>query len=67
MSTGVILVLSGIICLGVCGFMFYKLMPQEGKPPSAWTGTDMRGTAVAMTLLLLLLSGLGLLAKGFGA
>lgn len=59
-----ILILSGVGCLAVCGLMFYKLMPQEGKPPSKWTGTDTRGTVVAMVLLVMLISGVGLLLKG---
>lgn len=59
-----ILIALGVACLAVCGLMFYKLMPEEGKPPSRWTGTDTRGTVVAMVLLMLLLAGLGLLAKG---
>jgi hypothetical protein len=64
MSNSVILIVAGLACLSVCGFLFYKLLPQEGKPPSAWTGTDTRGTAVAMGLLVLLLAGIGMLAKG---
>jgi hypothetical protein len=64
MSTSVILIVGGLVSLGVCGFLFYKLLPQEGKPPSPWTGTDTRGTAVAMGLLVLLLAGIGMLAKG---
>jgi hypothetical protein len=64
MSTSVILIIGGLACLSLCGLMFYKLMPQEGKPESAWTGSDTRGTAVAMLLLVLLLAGLGMLVKG---
>ena len=59
-----ILILSGVVCLAVCGVMFYKLMPQEGKPPSKWTGTDTRGTVAAMVLLVLLIAGIGMLLKG---
>jgi hypothetical protein len=59
-----ILILSGVACLAVCGVMFYKLMPQEGKPPSKWTGTDTRGTVAAMVLLVLLIAGIGMLLKG---
>jgi len=64
MSTSGILILSGILCLAACGYMFYKLMPQEGKPSSKLTGTDARGTAVAMALMTLLLAGVGMLIKG---
>lgn len=59
-----VLVILGVACLAVCGLMFYKLMPQEGKPPSKWTGTDTRGTVAAMFLLVMLLAGVGLLLKG---
>lgn len=58
------LILLGAACLVVCGLMFYKLMPQEGKPPSAWTGTDTKGTVAAMVLLVLLIFGVGMLLKG---
>ena len=64
MSTSAILIISGLVCLGLCGLMFYKVLPQEGKPESAWTGTDARGTAFAMMLLLLMITGLSLVAKG---
>jgi hypothetical protein len=64
MSTGAVLIALGVFCLAVCGFLFYRLMPQEGKPPSPWVGTDTRGTAVAMALMVLLLFGIGLLFKG---
>ncbi len=64
MSTSVILIISGVVCLSICGFMFYKLTPQEGKPPSRWTGTDTSGTAVALGLMALLLAGVGMLLKG---
>ena len=64
MSTSVILIIAGAVCLSICGFMFYKLTPQEGKPPSPWTGTDTSGTAVALGLMALLLAGVGMLLKG---
>lgn len=64
MSTSVILIISGVVCLSISGFIFYKLTPQEGKPPSPWTGTDTRGTAVALGLMALLLVGVGMLLKG---
>jgi len=64
MSTSAFLIVAGLACLGLAGFFFYKLMPQEGKPQSELTGTDARGTAVAMGLLVLLLAGVGMLIKG---
>ena len=59
-----VLIVLGIACLAACGVMFYKLMPQEGKPASKWTGTDTRGTVAAMVLLVLLIAGIGMLLKG---
>jgi hypothetical protein len=38
-SANVVLVLSGLICLGVAGFMIYRFIPQEGRAPSALTRT----------------------------
>jgi hypothetical protein len=62
-----ILIISGVVCLAACGFLLYKLMPQEGQPPSPWTSTDTRGTAVALGLLVLLLAGISMVAKGLFA
>ncbi len=62
--TSTILIAAGLVCLTACGFLFYKLMPQEGKPPSPWTGTDVLGTSAAMVLLVLLVAGVGMLLKG---
>jgi hypothetical protein len=64
MSTSVILILAGLACLALCGVMFWKLMPQEGKPPSPLVGTDTRGTMVAMAMMVLLLAGVGMVLKG---
>jgi hypothetical protein len=62
-----ILIVFGLACLLLCGFLLYKLMPQDGQPPSPWTSTDTRGTAVALGLLVLLLAGISMVAKGFFA
>lgn len=59
-----ILIFSGFICLALCGYLLHKLMPQEGKPPSPWTDTDTRGTAVALGLLVLMLAGVSMVIKG---
>ena len=64
MATHAILIVSGIICLLLCGLIFYKLAPRDGEPQSAWTSTDTRGTAVALGLLILLLAGISLVVKG---
>ena len=64
MLTSTTLIVSGLVCLVAWGFILRKLMPQEGKPPSAWVGTDARGTSVAIGLIVMLLAGLGMLVKG---
>jgi hypothetical protein len=63
-STSQILIVAGVICLSIGGFIFYKLAPKEGQPPSAWTSTDFRGTTVAMGVLVLMMAGVGMLMKG---
>jgi hypothetical protein len=63
-STSGILIISGVFCLGLCGFLLYKLAPQEGRPRSAWTNTDFRGTSAAMGLLILMITGISLVVKG---
>ncbi|HEX6321789.1 MAG TPA: hypothetical protein VFZ84_23200 [Burkholderiales bacterium] len=64
MGTSVILVVGGVLCLCVCGYAFYKLMPQEGRPPSRWAQTDTWSTAAALGLLILMLTGISMLVKG---
>lgn len=64
MATNAILIVSGVICLLLCGLIFYKLAPRDGEPPSPWTSTDTRGTATALGLLVLLLTGISLVVKG---
>ena len=58
------LVVSGIICVVLGAFFFYKLRPQEGQPPSPWISSDFRGSAMAIGLLCLFLAGIGMVLKG---
>lgn len=62
--SSIALILGGIACLSLCGLLVYRLRPQEGRPPSRWSSTDSSGTAVALALLLLLLTGVSLVLKG---
>jgi len=55
---------SRIACLAISFYVLRKLMPQDGKPPSAWTSTDGRSTFVAISLMVLMLIGVGLLVRG---
>lgn len=63
-GTSAVLILSGIVCLAVCGITIVKLRPQDGKPTSPWIDTDTKGTAMAMGLLVLLITGISLVLKG---
>ena len=58
------LVVSGIICVVLGAFVFYRLKPQDGQPPSPWISSDFRGSAVAIALLCLFLAGIGMVLKG---
>ena len=58
------LVVAGVICVFLGAFVFYKLKPQEGRPPSAWISSDFRGSAMAIGLLCLFLAGIGMVLKG---
>ncbi|MEW5863710.1 MAG: hypothetical protein AB1773_08970 [Pseudomonadota bacterium] len=60
---GVVLFLSGIVCLIVSGFMMYKLIPREGRPPPAWMKSETGETVMALGQFILLVVGVALLAK----
>lgn len=64
MPTSIILIVSGIMFLSLAALMMYKLPPREGRPPSPWTATEFRATSAAILWVILLLAGVGLLAKG---
>jgi hypothetical protein len=66
-GSGALLILSGIACLGLSAFAMYAIAPREGKPQSAWTKTETRSTTVTLALLVLVVFGIGLLAKGLFA
>ena len=66
-GTSAILIISGVLCLLLVAFAFHKLKPQDGQPTSVWVSSDLRGSAVAMVLLVLVLLGVSLLIKGIVA
>ena len=66
-ASSVLYILSGIACLTLSGFAMYALAPRDGKPPSIWTSTETRSTTVTLALLVLVVFGVGLLAKGIFA
>jgi hypothetical protein len=58
-----ILLVAGMICVVISGYMVYKLPPREGKPPSAWTRTETRAMGSAMLVLILFFAGAIMVAK----
>ena len=66
-SASGILVVCGLVCIGIGVYIFQKLRPREGQPPSPWASSDFRGSSVAMGLLILFLAGITLVAKGFSS
>jgi hypothetical protein len=61
------LIVAGFVCLALGAFIFYKLKPQDGQPPSPWIASEFRGSSVAIGLLVLFLAGIGMVLKGFTA
>jgi hypothetical protein len=59
-----ILILSGLGCLLLCGFTAYKTLPREGRPESFWTRTESRAVSVVMFILLLAFGGIVMVLKG---
>lgn len=59
-----ILILSGLVCLGLGGALTYSIVKQQAVGPSAWTKTETRSTATALGLVFLAVFGAGLLLKG---
>lgn len=63
MNATLALVLPGIACLLLSGYMMYKSMPREGEPPWSWTNTEFRETTVSLGQFFLLIAGVALLGK----
>lgn len=64
LSASAILVISGTACLLFSGWMMHALRQREGKPPSAWVGTEFRATSIAVLFVTLVAAGVGMLANG---
>lgn len=58
------LVIIGIACLALAVLALRGLRQQPGKPESVWTDTAGKASAVALTLILLLLVGASFIVKG---
>jgi hypothetical protein len=59
-----ILILSGLACLGLGSAVVYSIVKQQAVGPSAWTSTETRSTATALGIVFLVVFGLGLVLKG---
>jgi hypothetical protein len=62
--TNVILIVSGIVCLLLAFYAVRRLRPREGKLESAWVTSDTLSATVVLGLMILFVSGLGLIVKG---
>lgn len=65
--TSVILIVSGVACLGIFGFIAYTIRPRGENTTTFWTRTETRATASALGLLILFITGGSLVAKGIFA
>jgi hypothetical protein len=58
------LVIGGVACLAFAVLAVRRLLPGPDRPESAWTDTEVKASAVALSLLMLLLAGVGLIVQG---
>jgi hypothetical protein len=63
LSTGLLKMAGGVACILFSWWVIGRLSPREGKPPSAWTSTDLRASALAMVLVVLIVAGAALIAQ----
>lgn len=59
-----ILILSGLVCLGLGSTLVYSIVKQQAVGPSAWTSTEARSTMTALGIVFLVVFGAGLVLKG---
>lgn len=64
MTASAILMLSGALCIYVSGQLMYSMREREGKPAIRWTSSFLGASSVAMSVIILLIGGLTLVAKG---
>lgn len=60
-----VFIVAGVACLVLSSYTLYAVSPKEGKPPTFWTKTEGRSTALALSLVALFVFGAGLVLKGF--
>lgn len=54
----------GIACLLCSLLALRRLTPQQGKPASAWTSTELRTTVVTIGLMTLMIMGAAMVIRG---
>ena len=62
--TSAALIVAGIACIALSGYVLYAVSPREGKPPTFWTRTEARSTTLALVLVTAFVIGGGLVLKG---
>jgi hypothetical protein len=60
----VILIVAGVICLLISGYMMYQMIPRDGEEPVRRMESESGETAMALGQFILLIAGLTLLVKG---
>jgi hypothetical protein len=64
LATNALLMIAGAACLLFSFWALRKLAAREGRPPSAWTRTELGASAVAIGLLTLMLAGVAFVLQG---
>jgi hypothetical protein len=57
------MVITGVVCLVICGLAFFKLVPRDGQPVIGWMDSDGAAVTVTLVLLILMTIGVGLLIR----
>jgi hypothetical protein len=58
------MVVIGVACVALAVLALGALQHRPGKPALVWTNTEGKTTAVALSLILLLLGGVSFIVKG---
>lgn len=62
--TSVILIVSGIVCLLLAYSAVRQLRPREGRLESAWAKSDALSATLVLGVMILFITGAGLILKG---
>lgn len=64
MTATTILTISGVLCVYLSGQVMYLMRERKNRPAAQWMTTFLGASSVAMLVIILLLAGLTLVAKG---